>query len=103
MQATLTNGPETDSRDIQASPVLVSDLLRIILLCCVCTELSSTMEIVARQNKKTPEYERFEDALRKVLRVSHSDLKAVLDAEKATKKRRRTRRVSASLDSGAGR
>jgi hypothetical protein len=56
-----------------------------------------------RQIKKTPEYERFEDALRTVLRVSHSDLKAELDADKKQKKRRRARHAAASPDSGDSR
>ena len=37
--------------------------------------------------KRTPEYERFTGALKKVLQVSHEEMKAQLDAEKQEKKR----------------
>ncbi len=36
--------------------------------------------------KRTPEYERFTGALKKVLQVSHEEMKAQLEAEKQQKK-----------------
>jgi hypothetical protein len=56
-----------------------------------------------QQIKKTPDYRRFEDALRTVLRDSHSDLKADLDAEKKAKKQRRSKHAPASPGSDAQR
>ena len=46
----------------------------------------------------SPEYERFASALKTVLRVSHSELKAALEAEKKAKKRkqRRSKHAAAS-------
>lgn len=38
--------------------------------------------------KRSPEYENFTGALKKVLQVSHSEMKAKLDAEKQEKKQR---------------
>ena len=46
------------------------------------------------------EYEAFSNVLRKVLRVSHSELQARLAADKKAKKRK-SKRASASRDSGA--
>ena len=36
--------------------------------------------------KRTPEYERFSGALKKVLQVSHEEMKAKLESEKQQKK-----------------
>jgi hypothetical protein len=44
---------------------------------------------------KTPEYTNFENALREVLKVSHSDMKARIEAAKQERKERR-KRLSAS-------
>lgn len=38
------------------------------------------------------EFERFTNAMRKLVRVPHSEVKAQLDAEKEAKKRKRTRK-----------
>jgi hypothetical protein len=56
-----------------------------------------------QQVEKTPEYRRFEDALQTVLRVSHSELKADLDAEKKAKKQRRSKPAPASPGSDVAR
>jgi hypothetical protein len=56
-----------------------------------------------KQIKNTPEYRRFEEALQTVLRVSHADLKAELEAEKKEKKRRRAKHACASRGSDASR
>jgi len=53
------------------------------------------------QSKPTPEHERFTKALRTVLRVSHSELKEILEAEKKAKKHRRPRPSSAGRASDA--
>ena len=60
-------------------------------------------EQMNQQVKKTPEYRRFENALQTVLRVSHSELKADLDAEKKAKKQRRSKHAPASPGSGVAR
>lgn len=44
-----------------------------------------------KNNNKEKQYAKFANALKTVLRVSHADLKAHLEAEKKTKKRRLTR------------
>jgi len=41
---------------------------------------------------KNPEFDRFTDTMRKLVRVPHSEVKAQLDAEKEAKKRKRTRK-----------
>jgi len=45
---------------------------------------------------KKNEYDRFEDFARGVLSVPHSEIKAKLDAEKAAKKRKKSKTSSAS-------
>jgi hypothetical protein len=37
-------------------------------------------------------WQKFEDAMRKIVKVPHSEVKAQLDAEKEAKKRKRTRK-----------
>ena len=44
----------------------------------------------------TDEYTRFSNLLGKVISVPHSEIKAKLDAEKKTKKRRKSKKSSAS-------
>lgn len=44
--------------------------------------------------KRTPEYERFTGALKKVLQVSHEEMKAQLETEKQQKKPRSRGKVS---------
>ena len=46
--------------------------------------------------KRKQEYESFDCTMRKLLTVSHSEVKAKLDAEKAAKKRKKSRKSSAS-------
>lgn len=46
--------------------------------------------------KKPSEYNRFENTMRKLMTVSHEEIKAKLDAEKAAKKRKKSRVSSAS-------
>lgn len=50
--------------------------------------------------KTSDEYANFSRALRKVLTVSHSQLKIMLDAERVMKKRK-PRRASASREAGS--
>jgi hypothetical protein len=38
--------------------------------------------------RKTKEYENFDRTMRQLVKVSHTELKAALDAEKAAKKRK---------------
>jgi hypothetical protein len=46
---------------------------------------------------KNKEFENFDRTMRDLMRVPHSDIKAALDAEKATKKKKRkTKKPSAS-------
>jgi len=45
--------------------------------------------------RKKKEFERFADLVGKLLKVPHSELKAKLDAEKAAKKRKKSRKSSA--------
>ncbi len=42
--------------------------------------------------KKNREFEHFDNAMRQLIRVSRTDLKAALDAEKAAKKQRKAKR-----------
>ncbi len=51
--------------------------------------------------KKQSEYERFDQAVRDLLKVSHSEIKAKLDEEKRAKKRKKSRKSSASRVAGA--
>jgi hypothetical protein len=48
--------------------------------------------------KKHSEFASFDRAMRKVLKVSHSEIKAKLDAEKTAKKRKKTKVSSASRE-----
>ena len=45
---------------------------------------------------KTTEYENFDNAMRQLLKVPHAEIKAKLDKEKAAKKRKKSRKSSAS-------
>jgi len=47
---------------------------------------------------KKQEYANFERTMRELLKVSHSEIKAKLDAEKARKKRKKARKSSASRE-----
>jgi hypothetical protein len=60
--------------------------------------LKSGRDIMPRMKREpeTPEYRRFSRALRKVLSVSHTEMKAKLDAEKRSKARRKRSKASAS-------
>lgn len=46
--------------------------------------------------KSSPEFEKFDRTMRKLLAVPHSEIKAKLDAEKQAKKRKKSRVSSAS-------
>ena len=46
------------------------------------------------------EFERFSDLTKRILGVPHSEIKAKLDAEKAAKKRKKSRTSSASRVAG---
>jgi hypothetical protein len=52
--------------------------------------------------KKTnsSEYDNFDHTMRELLKVSHSEVKAKLDAEKRAKKRKKSRTSSASRVAG---
>lgn len=56
-----------------------------------------------KPNTHTKEFSRFSAAMDKILKVSHSDMKAMLEAEKRAKKERKLidRLSSSSHDSGA--
>ncbi len=43
--------------------------------------------------KTNPEFDRFKDAMKKLIAVPHSEIKAHLDAEKEAKKLKRTRKA----------
>jgi hypothetical protein len=45
---------------------------------------------------KTSEYKKFEDTMRELMKVPHSEIKAKLDEEKAAKKRKKSKKSSAS-------
>ena len=45
--------------------------------------------------RKKSEYEHFDGTMRKLLKVSHSEIKAKLDTEKRAKKRKKSRKSSA--------
>lgn len=49
-------------------------------------------------NKKKSEYDNFLELTDKVLSVPHGEIKAKLDAEKAAKKRKKSRQSSASRE-----
>jgi len=48
--------------------------------------------------KRSKEYENFERTMTELLKVPHSVIKAKLDAEKAAKKRKKSRKSSASRE-----
>ena len=48
--------------------------------------------------KKNKEFDNFTNAMGKLLKVSHAELKYKLDAEKAAKKRKKTKDSSASRE-----
>lgn len=48
--------------------------------------------------KKPSEYQNFANLAEKILTVPHSEVKAKLDAEKAAKKRKKSRKSSASRE-----
>jgi len=50
--------------------------------------------------KHSKEYDRFLNLMSGVIRVPHSEVKAKLDAEKEAKKRKKSRRSSASRVAG---
>ncbi len=52
---------------------------------------------------KTSEYEQFDAALRRLLCVSHGEIKAKLEAEKKFKKRKKAGQSSASREAGGQR
>ena len=55
--------------------------------------------------QSSPEFEKFDNTMRELLKVPHSDIKAKLDAERAAKqKKRKPKKASASdrADPGKG-
>jgi hypothetical protein len=50
------------------------------------------------KQKKTSEYDAFTNLAGKLLRVPHEEIKAKLDAEKAAKKRKNSKKSSASRE-----
>ena len=48
--------------------------------------------------KKNTEYEAFDNAMEKILSVPHGELKAKLNAEKPAKKRKKSKKSSASRE-----
>ncbi len=48
--------------------------------------------------KRVSEYAAFSDLAKRILAVPHSEIKAKLDAEKASKKRKKSRKSSASRE-----
>jgi hypothetical protein len=48
--------------------------------------------------KKPKEYENFERTMTELLKVPHSEIKAKLDAEKLAKKRKKSKKSSASRE-----
>jgi hypothetical protein len=53
------------------------------------------------KTKKESEFANFDAAMRKIIKVSHNELKAAMDAEKAAKKRK-PKRTSASDRASSG-
>ncbi len=49
-----------------------------------------------KHKRKDSEYDNFENLARRIISVPHSEVKAKLDAEKAAKKRKKSRKSSAS-------
>ena len=48
--------------------------------------------------KKSKEYENFDRTMSELLKVSHGEIKAKLDAEKLAKKRKKSKKSSASRE-----
>jgi hypothetical protein len=48
--------------------------------------------------KASKEFENFDRTMREVLKVSHDEIKAKLDAEKVSKKRKKPKKSSASRE-----
>jgi hypothetical protein len=48
--------------------------------------------------KQKNEYDRFQELTRRIFSVPHSEVKAKLDAEKAAKKRKKSKQSSASRE-----
>jgi hypothetical protein len=48
--------------------------------------------------KKKSEYDTFEELAGKIMRVPHAEIRAKLDAENAAKKRKKSRKSSASRE-----
>jgi hypothetical protein len=53
-------------------------------------------DLTMKKESETPEYRKFSEALRKVLSVSHDDLKARLADDKARKEQKERSKSSAS-------
>lgn len=53
-------------------------------------------------SKKASEYDNFDDTMRKLIHVSHDEIKAKLDAEKCAKKRKPKRASASGRASGGG-
>jgi hypothetical protein len=51
---------------------------------------------------KTSEFEKFDNTMRKLIHVPHSEMKAKLDAEKRAKKKRKAKKPSASEGRASG-
>jgi hypothetical protein len=58
--------------------------------------------ISVKSPPKADEYATFSDALRKVLKVSHSEMQARIKADKQARKQRRQKRISARASSAKG-
>jgi hypothetical protein len=50
------------------------------------------------KNTNSTEYEKFNSLARDLIKVPHSEIKAKLDAEKAAKKRKKSKKSSASRE-----
>jgi hypothetical protein len=48
--------------------------------------------------KKESEYAKFDRAMRELIKIPHSEIRAKLDAEKKAKKRKKARKSSASRE-----
>jgi hypothetical protein len=49
-------------------------------------------------SKKPSEFDNFDRTMRKLMKVPHSEIKAKLDAEKGAKKRKKSKKSSASRE-----
>lgn len=56
------------------------------------------MEVEVELKKTSEEFERFDRAMRKLMSVPHTEIKAALDAEKQAKKRKKSKKSSASRE-----